>query len=170
MNCRGYCQRTEIHRTTPHFLRWCQQACHGTSHHSAESVIGGRRGGLAVGASGRWRWSAGRITDFAIGFTRRAGNTSARCRTALTVAAIASPPPTILVRVREPWSFARPLCRPLPYHRNGRLGRRLEVAHLTFDDKSGGQIGFGASKDFRDVRCHAISKGDASERVASQWT
>jgi hypothetical protein len=36
----------------------------------------------------------------------------------------------------------------MPYHRNGRLGRRLEVAHPTFDDKSGGQIGFGASKDF----------------------
>jgi hypothetical protein len=46
----------------------------------------------------------------------------------------------------------------------------VEMAHLIFDDKSGGQIGFGASKDFLDVCYHAISKGDASERAASQWT
>jgi hypothetical protein len=112
-----------------------------------------------------------------IGFTQRAGNTSARCRTALTVAVIASPPPAILVRVREPIEEAASLgpfagrCRIIGMDDwEGDFLPLVEVAHLTFDDKSGGQIGFVASKDFLDVRYHAISKGDASERVASQWT
>jgi hypothetical protein len=178
MNCRGYCQRTEIHRMTPHFLQVVPAGM------PWDQAITQLKVSSAVALPSRWlsrerEWSLAleprQDHRFAIGFTQRAGNTSATCRTG-------RPWPSLRRRRLQSGAgarargdrFARTLCRPLPYHRNGRLGRRLlllvEVAHLTFDDKSGGKIGFGVSRDFLDVRYHAISKGNASERVASQWT
>jgi hypothetical protein len=135
-----------------------------------------RRGGLAVSASGRWRWSPGRITDL------RSASPSAQATPARhaerddrgrhCVAAAYN-----LVRVREPMEET---ASPGPFAGRCRIIGMddwdddflalVEEAHLTFDDKSGGKIGFGVSKDFLNVRYHAISKGDASERVASQWT
>jgi hypothetical protein len=71
-----------------------------------------------------------------------------------------------LVRVREHGGgrFARAFaghCRIIGMDDWDDFLALVEEAHLTFDGKSGGQIGFGASKDFLDIRYHAIRKGDA---------
>lgn len=130
-----------------------------------------------MNASGRWRWSAGRITDFANRLhparrqhQREMPNGTDRGRHCIAAAHNLGVGARAMEMAASPGPFAG-RCRIIGMDDwEGDFLPLVEVAHLTFDDKSGGQIGFVASKDFLDVRYHAISKGDASERVASQWT